>query len=448
MAGINFKRIENKWQGRWERGRVFEVKEGGKKKYYVLEMFPYPSASGLHMGHALNYTIGDIYARFKRMNGFNVLYPMGFDALGLPAENAAIKAKSHPKKFTEQAIANYIRQMKELGLSYDWSRIVKTCDPEYYKWNQHFFLKFLEKGLVYRKKSPVNWCPDCNSVLANEQVHNGKCWRHTNTNVEMKELEQWFIKTTKYASELYDKIDSLDWPERIKIMQKNWIAKKEWIDIDYQIHGTDKKITVSTTRPDTNFGATFIVIAPEHPFLSRENGLISEDKRKEINKYIELTKGKTEEERIEESRKKTGVFTGLYAINQLTNKKMPIWVTDFVLMSVGTGIVVGVPGHDVRDFEFAKQFNLPIIRVVVGSDGDKSEIRKKEHVQEEEGTMINSKFLDGMDIHEATKKIMDYLEDRGWGRRTIRYRLRDWGFQDRDTGGLQFLLFIVISAGL
>ncbi len=424
---IDFKKIERKWQKKWEESGIFQVKQAkGKKKYYVLEMYPYPSASGLHIGHALNYTIGDICARFKRMQGLNVLYPMGYDSFGLPAENAAIKVGIHPKKFTEDAIKNFIKQQKSLGLSYDWTRLLVSHDPEYYKWNQYFFLKFLEKGLVYRKKAPVNFCEKCGSVLANEQVHNGKCWVHKNTEVETKQLEQWFIKTTEYADELLQEIDKLEWPERIKTMQKNWIGRKEWMDIDYEIHRTNKKVSVSTTRPDTNFGATFVVMAPEHPLLSKESGLIPKKYRKKVDEYIRKAKKKTDEERIEEGTKKTGVFTGLYCINQLTKKKMPIWVTDFVLMSVGTGAVVGVPGHDVRDFEFAKQFNLPIIRVVVGKDGDTSEITRKEQVQEQEGKMINSEFLNGLDIHKATKKIINYIEKKKWGGRTIRYRLKDW----------------------
>jgi len=424
---FDFKAIEKKWQDRWEKKKVFEVKEGkGRKKYYVLEMFAYPSGSGLHMGHAFNYTMGDICSRLKRMQGFNVLYPVGYDSLGLPAENAAIKEKTHPKKFTEKAIKNFISQQKSLGLSYDWSRLVMSHEPEYYKWDQWIFLKMFEKGLAFRKKASVNWCPKCRTVLANEQVHNGKCWRHEDTDVGVKQLEQWFLKITKYASELYDKIDSLkEWPEDVKAMQKNWINKKAWIDIDYEIEGTSKKVTVSTTRPDTNFGATFVVMAPEHPLLA-EAGIVPEKYRKEVDNYIREAGKKTEEERIEEKARKTGVFTGLYCINQLTKKKMPIWVADFVLMSVGTGAVVGVPGHDIRDFEFAKQYDLPVVRVVVGKDGDKSFIKKKEQVQEEEGIMINSGFLDGLDIHKATEKVMDYIEKKGWGRRTIRYRLKDW----------------------
>lgn len=424
-----FNKIEKKWQDKWAKEKIFEVNEKSKKKkYYVLEQFPYPSGTGLHMGHSFIYTIGDIYARFKRMQGYNVLYPMGYDSLGLPAENAAIKEGIHPKTYTDKAVKYFSKQQKALGLSYDWTRSFWTHDPDYYKWDQWIFLKMFEKGLAYKKESQVNWCPKCETVLANEQVQNGKCWRHEDTNAEIKNLNQWFLKITDYADELADFNKIKEWPELIKTLQKNWISRKEWIDIDYKLDGFDKKITVSTTRPDTNFGATFIVIAPEHPLLSEKEGIIPKEKRKEIDDYIKTALNKSEEERIEENRKKTGVFTGLYCINNLTKEKMPIWVTDFVLMNVGTGVVVGVPGHDIRDFEFAKEFNIPIRRVVIGigSDNDKSEITKKEQVQESEGTMINSGFLDGMNIHDATKKIMDYLEEKKWGRRTFRYRLKDW----------------------
>jgi len=425
----NFKRIEKKWQNAWEKKKVFQVKKGKnkKKKYYVLDMFPYPSGTGLHMGHAFVFSLNDIFARFKRLQGFNVLYPPGYDALGLPAENAAIKAGTHPEEYTKNSIKNFMKQQKAMGWSYDWNRLIKTSDPNYYKWDQWIFLKMFEKGLAYRKKSSVNYCPKCQTVLANEQVINGMCWRHSDTDVETKELEQWFFKITNYAEELYDNIDKLkDWPERAKTMQKNWINKKVWIDIDYKISGVNKKVTVSTTRPDTNFGATFVVIAPEHPLISRQEALVPKEKRKQVDDYIKQAKKKTEQERMDEKGKKTGVFTGLYCINDLTKKKMPIWVTDFIMMNVGTGVVVGVPGHDKRDFDFAKQFNIPIVKVVVGKDNDKSEITRKEQVQEAEGKMINSDFLNGLDINKATKKIMDYLEKKGVGKRVTRYRLRDW----------------------
>ncbi|UCD03012.1 MAG: leucine--tRNA ligase, partial [Candidatus Aenigmatarchaeota archaeon] len=418
--------IEKKWQEKWDKAKLFAVRKYPKKKYYVLEMFPYPSAAGLHMGHIRNYAMGDCVARYKRMRGFNILYPMGYDAFGLPAENAAISEKTHPKKYTENAIQGIKKNQKALGLSYDWTREIATCSPDYYRWNQWFFLQMYKRGLAYKKEAPVNWCPKCETVLANEQVEAGRCWRCESVVLE-KELEQWFLATTKYADRLLAGLKKIDWPENVKKMQHNWIGRKEWIDIDYEIYGLGRKITVSTTRPDTNYGATFIVMAPEHPVLSREEGIVPKGYRKAVDDYIEVSKMKTEEERIEEGRKKTGVFTGLYCVNPLTKKKMPIWVTDFVMMSVGTGAVVGVPGHDMRDFEFAKEFDLPVVRVIVGPDGDRSEIKRKEQVFEGEGTAINSGFLNGLDTHRAIKKIMEHIEKKKWGRRTLRYRLRDWG---------------------
>ena len=315
MMNYNFGRIEKKWQKKWEDKKIFEVKENEKKKkYYVLEMFPYPSGSGLHIGHAFNYSIGDVYARFKRMNGFNVLYPMGYDSFGLPAENAAIKVKEHPKSYTETSIKNFIKQMKELGLSYDWGRMIKTSDLEYYKWNQVFFLKFLEKGLAYRKKASVNWCSDCQTVLANEQVHNGKCWRHTNTKVELKQLEQWFLKITDYAEELLENIDDLQWPRRIKIMQKNWIGKSEGVEIDFEINGA--KWPIFTTRPDTIFGVTFMVVSAQH---SRLADLVTDKQEKEINKFLKKIKGTSEKNK--DLLEKEGVFTGSYEINNVNKYK-------------------------------------------------------------------------------------------------------------------------------
>jgi len=373
MKEIDFKQIEKKWQDKWEKEKAFEVKEDKKKKkYYVLEMFPYPSSSGLHMGHALNYTIGDIFARFKRMNKFNVLYPMGFDALGLPAENAAIKENSHPKPFTNKAILNYIKQMKNLGLSYDWSRIIKTCEPEYYKWNQYFFLKFLEKGLIYRKKASVNWCPECNTVLANEQVHNGKCWRHEDTSVEIKHLEQWFIKTTKYSDELLEKAEGLDWPDKIKKLQKNWIGKSYGTEINFEING--KTWSIFTTRPDTIYGVTFMVISAQHPKLFE---IVTEKQKKQVEEFLKKIKSVSEKEM--EDLEKQGVFTGSYAINPINKEKIPVWVGNFVVADYGCGMVMAVPSHDQRDFEFAKKYNIPIREVIMpvfGEKHDKEEFRK------------------------------------------------------------------------
>ena len=410
----DFQAIEKKWQGEWEKKKAFEVKENSrKKKYYVLEMFPYPSGSGLHMGHAFNYTIGDVYARFKRMQGFNVLYPMGYDAFGLPAENAAIKAKSHPKKFTDEAVANFVRQQKELGLSYDWSRIIKTCEPEYYKWNQYFFLKFLEKGLVYRKKAAVNWCPECRTVLANEQVHNGKCWRHEDTEVEIKQLEQWFIKTTKYSDELLG-TKKLEWPERIKIMQENWIGKSHGTEIQFDIDG--KKWNIFTTRPDTIYGVTFMVVSVQHPRLME---LATEKQKRDIEKF--LGKIKSTSEKDADALGKEGVFTGSYAVNPLTNERVPVYAGNFVVADYGSGMVMAVPAHDQRDWEFAKKYNLPVKIVIQPQDK-----RKVEEAYINEGILVNSDKFDGLKSDEARKKISEYLEKNKLGKRVVQYKLRDW----------------------
>ncbi|MEK6847675.1 MAG: leucine--tRNA ligase [Nanoarchaeota archaeon] len=356
-----FSELEKKWQKKWAEKKVFLAREGKKKKFYLLEMYPYPSGSGLHMGHAFNYTVGDLFARMKRMQGFNVLYPMGYDSFGLPAENAAIKNKVHPKIYTEKAVANFIKQQKELGLSYDWSRILMTHKPEYYKWNQFFFLKFFEKGLVYRKKAPVNWCPKCNSVLANEQVHNGRCWVHKDTGIEVKLLEQWFIKTTKYSEELLKDADRLYWPERIKVMQKNWIGKSIGTEILFDIEG--EKWPVFTTRPDTLFGVTFMVVSAQHPRLFE---LVKEKQKKEVEKFLKKIKSVSGKE-LEELGKE-GVFTGSYAVNPINKEKMPVYAGNFVLADYGSGMVMAVPCHDQRDFEFAKKYKLPIIQVIRKKD--------------------------------------------------------------------------------
>ena len=438
----NFNQIEQKWQKKWEEKKVFHADENSsKKKFYVLEMFPYPSASGLHMGHALNYTIGDVIARFKRMNQFNVLYPMGFDALGLPAENAAIKAGEHPKPFTQKAIKNYTRQMKQIGLSYDWGRTFSTMDSEYYKWNQFFFLKFLEKGLVYRKKSAVNWCPKCKTVLANEQVHNGKCWRHEDTEIEIKHLEQWFIKTTKYAEELLKDIDRLDWPERIKIMQKNWIGKSNGIEIIFEIipkgmtskEVSGKKWSIFTTRPDTIFGVTFMVVSAQHPQLF---DLVTNSEKTNVEKFLKKLKSVSEKEmgniktplgvpqrgarpQIAECGGKEGVFTGSYAINPMTNEKIPVYAGNFVVADYGSGMVMAVPGHDQRDFEFAKKYGLKIKEVIFGGN-------VKHEAYTGSGKLINSGAFNGLDNDEAKEHITIALKEKKLGKKVVQFKLRDW----------------------
>ncbi len=419
---MNFKAIEKKWQKRWEDKKAFSAKEDSKKKkFYVLEMYPYPSGSGLHMGHAFNYTIGDILARFKRMNGFNVLYPMGYDSFGLPAENAAIKAGKHPKKSTDEAIKKYIKQQKTLGLSYDWNRILMSHDSEYYKWNQFWFLKFLEKGLVYRKKSPVNWCSKCNTVLANEQVLGGCCWRHEDTEVKIKHLEQWFIKTTAYANELLDCIDNLQWPDKIKTMQKNWIGKSHGTEIDFEVNG--KKFPVFTTRPDTIYGVTFMVISAQHPRLME---FVTKEQKKEVERFLKKIKRVSQKSMKEvEELDKEGVFTGSYAVNPVTKEKVPVWAGNFVVADYGSGMVMAVPAHDQRDFEFAKKYNINI-KVVIQPETYELDAKKMSRAYTGEGNLINSDKFNNMNNREAIIKITKFLEKNKLGRETIQFKLRDW----------------------
>ncbi|MDD5253936.1 MAG: leucine--tRNA ligase [Candidatus Nanoarchaeia archaeon] len=417
---MDFKKIEQKWQDRWEKAKIFQVKEDSKKKkYYVLEMYPYPSASGLHMGHALNYTIGDIFARFKRMNNFNVLYPMGYDSLGLPAENAAIKNKSHPKIFTEDAIKNFIKQQKELGLSYDWSRIVETHKPDYYKWDQWIFLKMYERGLAYKKKASVNWCGKCNTVLANEQVHDGKCWRHKDSDVEIKQLEQWFFKTTEYADELYEGIEKLNnWPEDVKAMQRNWIGKSYGTIINFKID--DEIWPVFTTRPDTIYGVTFMVISAQH---QRLNELVKGTKyEKDVNNFLKKIKS-TKQEDLDKLEKE-GVFIGKYAINPINNEKVPVYAGNFVLADYGCGMVMAVPAHDQRDFEFAKKYEIPI-KIVIKPDYDLNP-DKISRAYTSDGVLVNSKEFNGTNSLDAIEEITKYLEKKKLGKKTVQYKLKDW----------------------
>lgn len=415
--------IEKKWSVKWQSLKLYKaVEDSGKKKSYLLIEFPYPSGERLHVGHARSYSCLDAVARKRRMQGEEVLFPFGWDAFGLPAENYAIKTGIHPSITTAKNIANAKAQAISWGLSFDWDREVNTTDPEYYKWTQWIFLQLYKKGLAYKDEIAVNWCPSCKINLANEEVIDGKCER-CGTETERRKQSQWILKITAYADRLLSDLSLVHYREDIAAQQINWIGKKEGITISYPISGKEKTIEVFTTRPDTNFGATFIVIAPEHP-LAAEAAAVNN----EVKIYIENALNKSERERQVEGKKKTGVFTGWYAINQLNGEKLPIWVSDFVLMGFGTGAVVGVPGHDVRDFEFASAMNLPIKRVVVGADGNDAEITDVSQVQEDEGTMVNSDFLNGMDIHKATEAIMNYLEEKGWGKRTATYHLRDWVF--------------------
>lgn len=417
---INFSRIEKKWQDKWEKAKIFEAKEGGKKKkFYVLEMFAYPSGTGLHMGHALNYTIADIFARFKRMKGFNVMYPTGFDALGLPAENAAIKAGEHPADYTKKSIANFIKQQKALGLSYDWSRLVNTSDSGFYRWDQWIFLKMFEKGLAYKKQSPVNFCKKCNTVLANEQVHNGKCWRHEDTNVEIKHLNQWYLKITDYADELAEGIKDLkEWPDRIKKLQKNWIGKSYGTEIDFEINR--ERWPIFTTRPDTLFGVTFMVVSAQHERLGE---LVTDENKKDVEKFLKKIKSVSEKEM--EDLEKEGVFTGSYAINPATKKKIPIWIANFVIADYGSGMVMA-DAHDQRDLEFAQKYKINLIETILPEDGKSTNPNKEKRAFTGYGVLVNSGKFSKMKSKEAIVKITDWLIKNKDGKRVINYRLRDW----------------------
>ena len=421
---VDFNKIATKWQKKWEASKIFNVKEDPKKKkYYVLEMYPYPSGSGLHMGHARNYCIGDAFARFKRMQGFNVLYPMGYDSFGLPAENAAIEAKSHPKIFTENSIKTFIKQQKSLGLSYDWNRMVETHKPDYYKWDQWIFLKMFEKGLAYKRKSAVNWCPKCNTVLANEQVHNGKCWRHSDTLVELKELNQWFLKITDYAEELLRDLKKLEWSEDVKLMQENWIGKSKGTLIDFKIENSDKKLSVFTTRSDTFFGITFLIYAPEHPDVVE---LVKGTKyEKGVKKFVKKILLEDRFTRTAEDKEKEGMFIGRYAINPITKEKIPIYIANFVLYEYSTGAIIAVPAHDQRDFEFAKKYKLPIKVVINPPDFDLDE-KKMSRSYMGDGNMVNSGKFNGMNNRDAIGDITKFLEKNKCGKFITQYKLRDW----------------------
>ena len=426
----NHQEVEQKWQSIWKDTRIDVADiDNASKPFYNLMMFPYPSAEGLHVGNMYAFVGTDIYGRFKRMQGYQVFEPIGLDGFGIHSENYALKVGKHPIEQAKRSQENFYRQLAMTGCMFDWTRTVETYDPGYYAWTQWLFVQMFRNGLAYRGKAEVNWCPSCKTVLADEQVIDGKCERCGNI-VEKRLLEQWFFKITAYAGKLLENIASLKWSEKVLIAQKNWIGKKEGINITYPVVDESGKdfgaVTCFTTRPDTNFGATFVVLAPEHPFISQIVSVIKNKQADDMLQYISATKKQSQQDRIAAGRKKTGVFTGLYCVNQLNGKRMPLYISDFVVMGVGTGAVVGVPAHDLRDFEFASVFSLPIVRVVVGKDNDMSEVTTVDQVQEESGVMMNSGFLDGLDIHEATKVIMDHLEEKGWGKRITTYHLRDW----------------------
>ncbi|MCW9706820.1 leucine--tRNA ligase [Fodinibius salsisoli] len=429
MSSYKPEQIESKWQQYWQSNKTFKTPENhDKPKYYVLDMFPYPSGSGLHVGHPEGYTATDILARYKRMNGFNVLHPIGWDAFGLPAEQYAVKTGTHPRDTTEKNINRFREQLQSLGFSYDWDREVNTTDPDYYKWTQWIFLKLYEKGLAYEDDVPVNWCPKLGTVLANEEVIDGKS-EVGGFPVVKKPMRQWVLKITEYAERLLEGLDDLDWPQSTKQMQRNWIGKSIGADIDFEIADHGEEIKVFTTRPDTIFGATYMVLAPEHDLIDT---ITTEEQLAAVEDYQEQAARKTDLERTELSKEKTGVFTGAYAINPANGKKVPIWVADYVLATYGTGAIMAVPGQDERDWEFAKKFDLPIVRTVQPPE----DFEGKAYT--EEGKVINSDFLNGATTEEAKKQIINWLEEQGAGKEAVNYKLRDWLFSRQRYWGEPF----------
>ncbi|MBI4682986.1 MAG: leucine--tRNA ligase [Nitrospirae bacterium] len=443
----NAQKTEKKWQEFWEEQKLFAVKEDTElPKFYCLEMFPYPSGR-IHMGHVRNYVIGDVITRYKKMRGFNVLHPMGWDAFGMPAENAAIKHGIHPSKWTRENISYMKEQLKKMGLVYDWQREVTTCNPEYYRWNQWFFLKMLERGLAYKKTSSVNWCPSCETVLANEQVINDGCWR-CDTTVGQKELEQWFFKITAYADELLKDAGTLsEWPEKVVTMQRNWIGRSEGVEVDFRIAGSDRKLRIFTTRQDTLYGATFMSVAKKHPVVAE---LVRDE---EIIKNIEALSDDPEE--------KQGVFTGCYAENPLTGDNIPVYAANFVLMEYGTGAIMAVPAHDQRDFEFAKKYDLPIKVVIVPErrgevfspllekhGSAQADAYKLQKAFEDDGVLVESGPFSGLTSEEAREKIADFLEKEGLAKKVVNYKLRDWGISRQRYWGTPIPIIYCSSCGI
>ena len=420
----NFKEIEKKWQEKWDKEGTFNAKDDyTMKKWYGLIEFPYPSGQGLHVGHPRSYTALDIIARKRRLQGYNVLFPIGFDAFGLPAENYAIKTNVHPKITTAQNIAHFTEQLKSLGFSFDWSRKIDTTDPEYYKWTQWIFIQLYKHGLAYKTTMPINFCTGCKVGLANEEVVNGVCER-CGSPVVQKEKSEWMLKITDYAQKLIDDLDDVDFLEKIKVQQKNWIGRSEGAEVNFKIANMDKNLTVYTTRPDTLFGATYMVISPEHPILKELEDKI--ENLSEVQEYQKQASLKSAFERSELNKEKTGVeIKGITAINPLTNKEIPIWISDYVLITYGTGAIMAVPAHDTRDYEFAKKFNLPIVQVV---DGKNVDLSKEAFTDVATGKLINSDFLNGLEVSEAKKTVIKYLEDNHIGTKKVNYKLRDWVF--------------------
>ena len=415
----NHLEIEKKWQEYWDKNKTFktDIRDFSKPKFYALDMFPYPSGVGLHAGHPEGYTATDVVSRMKKMQGYNVLHPMGYDSFGLPAEQYAIKTGNNPAIFTEENIKTFRTQLKMLGFSYDWDREIATSDPKYYKWTQWIFKQLFQDGLAKLVEMPVNWCEELGTVLSNDEVIDGKSERGGYP-VVRRNMRQWVIDIPKYAERLLDGLEELDWPESTKEMQRNWIGKSIGAEVTFKIADTDYDFTVFTTRCDTLFGATYCVLSPEHPLV---NEIVTDEKREEVERYQEECKSKSDLERTELNKDKTGVFTGAYAINPVNDTKIPIWISDYVLMTYGTGAIMAVPAHDDRDYEFAKKFNIDIIQVLEGGD-----ITKEAWTQD--GTHINSGFLDGLNKEDAINKMIEFLEERKIGSKKINYRLREWIF--------------------
>ena len=414
----NHEMVEKKWQKYWEDNNSFEAITGDKKKpYYILVEFPYPSGAGLHVGHVRSYTAQDAIARMMRMQGYNVLYPMGWDAFGAPAEQYAIKNHIHPKEAVKENIHNFKRQMMDLGFSFDWKREFSTTDPEYYKWTQWQFLQFYKHGMAYKDTVPVNWCPTCKSVLSNEDAAGGVCER-CGTQVVQKEKSQWMLRMSEYSEDLLKGLDDTNFAEKVKLGQINWIGKSIGAEVDFKVKNNDLKFTVFTTRCDTLFGATYCVMAPEHKLVDI---ITTEEQKEKVNEYKEACKLKNDMERTELNKDKTGVFTGAYAINPVNGKEIPIWISDYVLASYGTGAIMAVPAHDTRDYEFAKKFGMEIIPVLDGGNVEAE-------AYTEDGLHINSGFLDGLNKEDAINKMLDYLEERNLGKRKANYKMRDWVF--------------------
>ena len=434
----NHKSIESRWQKFWSENQTFKSEDisTNKPKYYVLDMFPYPSGAGLHVGHALGYVATDIVARYKRMKGFNVLHPMGWDAFGLPAEQYAIKTGTHPKETTHQNVSNFKKQINSLGFSYDWSREINTTDPNYYKWTQWIFMQLYNKGLAYEQEVAVNWCPELKAVLANEEVVNGKSDIGGHPVVRLP-MRQWILKITDYAESLLDGLDDLDWPENIKELQKNWIGKSKGVELSFDIDGHNDAINVYTTRPDTLFGASYMVLAPEHTLI---HSIVTDEQRSKVEAYIEETKKKSDFDRTEVNKDKTGVFTGSYAINPFSKEKIEIWIADYVLISYGTGAIMAVPGHDERDWEFASKYNLPIVEVVEGGDVSKAAYTAKGNAKIINSSNDKTLSMDGLSVDQAIKEAILFIEKNSIGKATVNYKLRDWLFSRQRYWGEPFPL--------